>query len=54
MNSSKIIFIILFALLSFSKNVSAQKNESERHHLLMDFNWKFQLGDQNDAEQSLI
>ncbi len=36
----------------FNVNLFAQDSESNRQRLLMDFNWKFQLGDQQGAEQT--
>ncbi len=44
-----IIFLALFSLSNL--NVFAKDNEQLRQRLLMDFNWKFKLGDQNGAEQ---
>jgi len=35
----------------FDGSLLVQKIESNRERLLMDFNWKFQLGDQKSAEQ---
>ena len=44
-----IIFLMLFGF--FNVNVVAKDNEQSRQRLLMDFNWKFQPGDQQNAEQ---
>ena len=44
--------VIVLILLGFSSiNISAKDNEQTRQRLLMDFNWKFQSGDQERVEQ---
>lgn len=47
-----IIFNSLLLLLIFSGNIQSQDNAQARHTYLMDFNWRFQLGDFKDADKS--
>jgi beta-galactosidase len=45
------LVLILSLLLLTTTSIQGQKGNSERERLSLDFNWKFQLGDQNSAEK---
>ena len=49
--SSYVIIISMFLCLT-GVNMLAKDNEQSRVRLLMDFNWKFKIGDQQGAEQT--
>ncbi len=45
------LVLILSLLLLTTSTIQGQKGNSVRERLSLDFNWKFQLGDQNSAEK---
>jgi beta-galactosidase len=45
------LVLILSLLLLITSSIKGQKGNSERERLSLDFNWKFQLGDQKSAEK---
>lgn len=45
------LVLILSVLLLTTTSIQGQKGNSERERLSLDFNWKFQLGDQKSAEK---
>jgi beta-galactosidase len=54
MRNSKINlrYIIIFLMLFVSSSIFAKDSDESRQRLLMDFNWKFKLGDQQGAEKT--
>lgn len=51
LNLKKNVTAVIIFILFISADLFAQ-GETSRQRLLMDFNWKFQLGDQQSAEQT--
>ena len=48
---ANVLILIVFLCVTYT-TIFAKDDSQSRQRLLMDFNWKFQLGDQDDAEKA--